>query len=257
MTKLIWDQTDLRTYEYGVSRGVLYPHNEDGVAWNGLISVKETSSEETDTPVYVDGVKYLGSQVINSFSASIEAFTYPDEFLEYDGSIITSEQTELKRFNLCYRTNIGNSQSGEYGYKLHIVYNAWAIATEKINNTVNEAPNAVTFNWDFTTIPISIVGARDSSHLIIDSTKAHPWVMDSMEDILYGSVNSPPTLPTPEQIVLHFEEAALVRVIDHGDGTFSVTGPDAWVHLTDSTSFEISWESAVFIDEVSYQLSSL
>ena len=259
MTRLKWGETQDRIYEAGVDRGVLYPNVNPGVVWNGLVSMVEASSESQEISNYIDGVKYYNNISAGSFSATLEAFTYPDEFSEYDGvmyDIIT--QQRRKSFGLCYRTKIGNAIDGlDAGYKIHLVYNALASPTEKNYTSVGDSTEATNFNWEITTTPVSIPGAGPSAHLIIDTTKAHGWTVTALEAVLYGNETTPATLPSPETVIDIFESNAILIVIDHGDGTFSVTGPDAAIQMLNDTTFQITWDSAVMINETSYTISSL
>lgn len=258
MTRLKWGNGSERTYETGVDRGILYPNSGIGVAWNGLISMNEVSESE-EIPRYVDGLKLRSKQGSGGFSATLEAFTYPDEFLVYDGTVdrIITQQRH-KSFGLCYRTKIGNAVDGlDGGYKIHIVYNALASPTEKSYASINNSSEAITFSWGITTTPKPIQGAKACAHFIIDTSKAHTWTIEALEDALYGSDSVEPTLPSPNAIFAIFEANALFTVTDNGDGTFTVTGPDEQVQMLDATTFQITSQSAIFINETSYRISSL
>ena len=182
MSKLIWDNTGERTYETGVNQGVLYPQGDGGtyptgVAWNGLTAVTESPSGAEPTPLYADNIKYLNLISNEEFGATIEAYTYPDEFAQCDGSAEISTgvmigQQSRKAFGLAYKTTIGNDTDGiDYGYKLHIIYGAMASPSEKGYATINDNPEAIIFSWELTTTPVPISGFKPTASITIDSTK--------------------------------------------------------------------------------------
>ena len=197
MSKLVWDQTGERFYETGVNQGVLYIRGEDGeysngVAWNGLISVTESPSGAEPTPIYADNIKYLNLLSAEEFGATIEAYTYPDEFAQCDGSAeiatgVMIGQQNRKVFGLSYKTIFGNDTDGnDYGYKLHIIYGALAAPSEKGYATINESPEAITFSWEVTTTPVSVTGFKPTASITIDSTKVDADKLAALEVILYG-----------------------------------------------------------------------
>ena len=216
MSKLVWDQTGERYYETGVKMGVLYPQSNSGtypkgVVWNGLTAVTESPSGAEATPLYADDVKYLNLYSAEEFGATIEAYTYPDEFAECDGSAelttgVTIGQQNRKAFGLCYRTTIGNDTDGnDHGYKLHIIYGAMASPSEKAYATINDSPEAITFSWEITTTPVSVSGFKPTASVTIDSTKVDGAKLKQLEAILYGDNGSSSTaearLPLPDEIV--------------------------------------------------------
>ena len=213
MTKLQWDQTGERFYETGTKRGVLYPKNaagvyQKGVAWNGLTAISESPSGAEETKIWADDIKYLSLYSAEEFGATIEAYTYPDEWEECDGSAVLADgvyigQQARRGFGLCYRTVVGNDSQGEsYGYKLHFIYNAMASPSEKSYATINDSPEAITFSWEITTTPISFGEThKPSATLIIDSTKIDQAILKQIEDKAYGTASSDPELPTPEWII--------------------------------------------------------
>ena len=216
MSKLVWDQTGERYYETGVKMGVLYPQSASGtypkgVVWNGLTAVTESPSGAEATPLYADDVKYLNLYSAEEFGATIEAYTYPDEFAECDGSAelttgVTIGQQNRKAFGLCYRTTIGNDTDGnDHGYKLHIIYGAMASPSEKAYATINDSPEAITFSWEITTTPVSVSGFKPTASVTIDSTKVDGAKLKQLEAILYGDNGSGSTgearLPLPDEIV--------------------------------------------------------
>ena len=213
MAKIVWDKTGERLYETGVKNGVLYVQEggayPKGVAWNGLTAVTESPSGAEATPLYADDIKYLNLLSTEEFGATIEAYTYPDEFAACDGSAALADgvmigQQARKTFGLCYRTTIGNDTNGnDYGYKLHIIYGALAAPSEKAYATINDSPEAITFSWEVTTTPVNVTGAKPTASITIDSTKADPTKLAALEDILYGKDGEPgnePRLPLPDEI---------------------------------------------------------
>ena len=223
MSRLTWDKTGERYYETGVKQGVLYPIQADGryskgVAWNGLISVTESPSGAEATPLYADDIKYLNLISNEEFGATIEAYTYPDEFYECDGSSALADgvmigQQKRKTFGLCYRTTVGNDVDGnDYGYKLHLIYGCLAAPSEKGYNTINDSPEAITFSWEISTTPVSVKGFKPTSQITIDSTKiaeGKKAKLTELEDILYGKdgdggSTTGPRLPLPDEVATLF-----------------------------------------------------
>ena len=205
MSKLKWDQTGERFYETGVKNGVLYPLSSEGtyspgVAWNGLTAVTESPSGAEATPLYADDIKYLHLFSTEEFGATVEAYTYPDEFAECDGSKpivdgVFIGQQPRKTFGMCYRTAIGNDTEGsDHGYKLHIIYGAKAAPTEKAYATINDSPEAITFSWELSTTPVNVTGFKPTASVV--------------EEILYGKDpttiggedGTEPRLPLPDEI---------------------------------------------------------
>lgn len=212
MPKIEWDKTGEHLYETGVDRGVFYSVNketgayENGVAWNGLTSVNETPSGAEANPQYADNIKYLNLFSAEEFGATIEAFTYPDEFAECDGSAelvkgVRIGQQTRKPFGFCYRTKIGNDVAGQdYGYKLHLVYNAMASPSERSYATINDSPEATAMSWEVTTTPVNVTGFAPTALVTVDSTKTVKEKLAALEVILYGSENAEPRMPLPDEI---------------------------------------------------------
>lgn len=211
MSKIVWDAIGEHTFETGVRNGVLYLKDAEGayntgVAWNGLTSVSESPEGAEPTDLYADDTKYLTLMSAENFKATIEAYTYPVEFEECDGSATIAKgvvigQQSRKPFGLCYRTAIGNDTDGnEHGYKLHIVYGCQASPSEKQYSTINDSPEAITFSWEVNTTPVNVTGKKPTATLIIDSTKADKAKLTALEAILYGSESTEPRLPLPDEI---------------------------------------------------------
>ena len=217
--KLKWDQTGEKIYETGVKNGVIYPMATNGkypvgYAWNGLVSVTESPSGAEATPLYADDAKYLNLFSTEEFGATVEAYTYPDEFAECDGSAFIEDgsligQQPRKTFGMCYRTALGNDTEGsDHGYKLHIIYGAKATPTEKAYATINDSPEAITFSWELSTTPVNVTGFKPTASVVIDSTKCPSNGLVSLEKVIYGedpaegddSSGPAPRLPFPDEI---------------------------------------------------------
>ena len=212
MSKLVWDKTGERLYETGVKQGVLYLLGSGGtytkgVAWNGLTNVTESPSGAEATPLYADDIKYLNLMSTEEFGGTIEAYTYPDEFAECDGSAALTDgvfigQQDRKTFGLCYRTTIGNDiDSNGHGYKLHLIYGALAAPSEKAYATINDSPEAITFSWEFKTTPVNVTGHKPTASLTLDSTKVSETKMAALEKVLYGDGETEARLPLPDEVV--------------------------------------------------------
>lgn len=217
--RLTWDDAGKRLYETGVKQGVLYPQDDNGaypkgVAWNGLTAVTESPEGAEPTPLYADDIKYLNLLSTEEFKATVEAYTYPDEFAECDGSGslvegVTIGQQDRKTFGFSYRTSLGNDVKGnEYGYKLHIVYGCLAAPSEKAYATVNDSPEAITFSWEVSTTPVNVTGFKPTASLVLDSVKLGAAKMKAIEDVLYGTSAAEARLPLPDEIKSIIESAA-------------------------------------------------
>lgn len=211
MSKLVWDKTGERFYETGVKQGVLYPQDTKGaypkgVAWNGLTTVTESPSGAEATPLYADDIKYLNLISTEELGGTIEAYTYPDEFAECDGSAAIAKgvyigQQPRKTFGLSYRTTLGNDvDSNSYGYKLHLVYGALASPSEKAYATINDSPEAITFSWEFSTTPVNVDSFKPTANIVIDSTKVDPEKLADLEKVLYGDAEADARLPLPDEV---------------------------------------------------------
>ena len=210
MTKLNWDVQGERYYETGVSKGVLYTFKEGkyskGVAWNGLTAVTESPSGAEPTPLYADNIKYLNLLSNEEFAATVEAYTYPDEFSECDGSAelatgVSVGQQKRIPFGMSYVTKLGNDTDGQdYGYKIHLIYGALAKPSQKNYATINDNPEAITFSWELSTTPVAVPNLKPTACITIDSTKVGSDKLKKIEDKLYGTESEEATLPTPTEL---------------------------------------------------------
>lgn len=226
MTALVWDAAGDKFYETGVDRGVLYlpdsnGNYDNGYAWNGLTTVTESPTGAEATPTYADNIVYANLISVERWAGTIEAYTYPDEFAECDGSneaqigVFVGQQPR-RRFGFAYRTIKGNDVDGnELGYKLHLVYGATAAPSEKAYATVNDSPEMITFSWELTTVPVAVTGMKPTASITVDSTKVDAGALAALELILYGSIGVDPALPLPDAVLALF------------DGTFTGVTPAA------------------------------
>lgn len=216
MAELQWDLIGEHVFETGVDHGVLYMPDvtgtyADGVAWNGLTAVTESPSGAEPTSLYADNIKYLNLYSAEEFGATLEAFTYPDEFAEYDGLAVPTPgvylgQQPRRAFGLSYRTLVGNDLEGnQHGYKLHLVYGCQASPSEKAYSTINDSPEAVTFSWELSTTPVSVTDHQPTSLIVIDSREVDADALATLEDALYGTAGTDPHLPTPDEVIAMFE----------------------------------------------------
>ena len=215
MSKITWDQSGQKIYETGVDHGVLYLISTEtatagkytkGVPWNGLINVTESPSGAEPSPIYADNIKYVNLISTEEFGATVEAYTYPEEFAECDGSKelapgVYAGQQSRKTFGLSYRTKIGNDVDGDnHGYKLHLIYGALAAPSEKAYATINDSPEAITFSWELSTTPVEVKGAKPTACLTIDSTKVDSTKLAALEAKLYGDETNEASLPLPDEV---------------------------------------------------------
>lgn len=242
MTRLVWDKVTERDYESGLDRGVFYPLNGPGHAWNGLTSVEESSSDGDARPRYMDGQKIRENRRKGEFSATINAFTYPTVLSD---GLLSSYRAA--RFGLSYRVQTAT------GYKLHLVYNALASPYQK--NYAYDSTDPL--SWSITTRGVSGPSNTIVSHLIIESATAYPETMAALETVLYGDDGNAPRIPMPDEVFQIFEDNSILQIIDNGDGTWTAIGPAEVIQMLDATTFQISWPTAVYIDAVSYTIHSL
>lgn len=262
MTAIVWHETGSKFYEAGLDRAVLYVENNNGVPWNGLISVSEKNDTKVE-PLYFNATKFNDLVTLSDYSGSISAFTYPDEFLvcegiveDQDGLYLTDQP--LKRFHLCYRTLIGEDDNNfSSGYKIHILYNLTARPADKVRKTLslNSIPDE--FSWDVTSIPEIIEGHRPSSHLIIDSRKIDPWLLLDIEDILYGDDEKEPSLPSMKSLTTFIRKWDRLIIVDNGDGTWSaISARDGIINEISETEYTIESDDIVYLNGTTYTISS-
>lgn len=240
MTRLNWDTPSNPEYETGADRGVLYPPTGPGVVWNGLRNVGEIAPGVNQEAYYLDGKKFQEFLDEDSFQASLSAYTYPEPLDIYPGS----------QFGLTYRV------MNESEYKVHIIYNALILEDSVAFQTMGNMIDTSDFKWDVYTSPLVIPGYRPSAHLIMDMRLVYPDVKEAIENILYGTSSTLPRLPLPAEISQLFYDLAIFKVTDHGDGSFTIEGPDEAVHMLDATTFELNWPSVILLSEDTYQASN-
>jgi len=211
MAVLSWDDIGAHFYETGLDHGVLYPLTAGaytpGVVWNGLVSVSESPSGAEPTPLYADNIKYLTLTSLEEFAATLEAFTYPNEFAILDGSVEVADGAIIGQqirgtFGLVYRTRVGNDSEGDaHGYKLHLLYGLRAAPSERAYQTVNDNPEAITFSWELSSTPVPVAGHQPTSYVIVDSRTADPTALAALEAVLFGTVADDAELPTPDEVI--------------------------------------------------------
>lgn len=242
MSKLVWDPIDNRGYESGLDRGVFYPHNGPAQVWNGLVSVDESPSEADEKVRYFDGIRTHSKRKPGYFSGTIEAVTYPQAMDELLGT------QRSRSFNLSYRIHTENS------YRIHLAYNVLLEPTS--SNYTQELTRPNVLSWAFSTRPISLSGLYPTAHLIVEAGTAYPSAIADLEAILYGDETQAARIPSPQEVHDIFEEHAVLRIFDNGDGTWTAIGPDEAITNNPDGSFVIDWPSAVWIDSETYSLRS-
>ena len=262
MSELTWGDPGTHFFEAGVDRGVFYPKVGPGVAWHGLTSVDATPSEAEEDVQYYEGQKYRQRKLRESFSATIRAFTYPVEFEEYNGySDSRLVQMRRKAFDFCFRTGVGNDIVGDLSYKIHLVYNALATPSHNMYKTNEQEVTPLEFEWDISTMPIPIPGLKSTAHIVIVPLLTTAATIEPLEDILYGTADTDPRMPTIEEVLEMFEKSMTLQIIDHGDGTWTAIGPDEMVYManvgTTNEQFVINSPSATYLDLDTYIISSL
>jgi hypothetical protein len=261
VTRLDWNAVGSRFYETGVDRGVLYVDGYPGVPWNGLTSVNESPSGGDPKSFYLDGVKYLTIPSTEEFEGTITAYTYPNEFSQCNGdsqprSGLFLTHQRRKSFGFSYRTLIGNDQSGSYGYKIHVVYNALVSPTERSNESLKDTIDPDDFSWKFTCKPPVMDGYRPTAHIVIDSRSTDPSALSEIENILYGTDEDQSRIPTLDEIVAAYDTISTLTIVDNGDGTWTATAPYDVIRLLSDDQFEITSPTAIFIDADTYNISS-
>lgn len=242
MTKLQWGSLHETKMIYGVDRGMVYPKNQSGIKWNGLLNVIEKETSTASSISYIDGLPVAKSTRAIDYEVTINAYTYPD--------II-----ETTSAGFSWRTMKPNSVHQEY--QIHILYNATFEASELNYESISNTESPVIFEWTAKSVPDKIDSYKWASHVIVDSNIAYPWLMDELENILYGTELDPPRLPDFSELLDIFERNSILTITDHGDGTWTADGPDEIVSMIGPTEFEIRWPSVIFLDLDTYQVSSL
>lgn len=262
MGKIVWDRFGNRVYETGLDRGVLYLPNGSAVPWNGLTSIIEKFNREVSS-VYFDGMKIHDAVVLGDFSATMKAVTYPEEFTELEG--MASDKSGIwyadqppQTFGLCYRTQVGNDLEGnDAGYKIHILYNVTAVPNDKTYASLGADPSLVEFEWTISSVPEEIPGYYPTAHIIIDSTKTDPWLLEELEEMLYGTSLAAAALIPMTELVTFISEWYRIQIVDHGDGTWSaISERDEFIDLDIVEQyFEINGANAVFLDLETFIIS--
>lgn len=260
MTRIAWGSFGSRKFEAGVDRTVFYPQQGPGVPWNGVVAIKEEPTGASLPVQHIDGVPFRSQKTKEGFALILQALTCPKEFDEYENlseGLLTKQRK--RTFGLSYRTLIGNDELGlAFGNKIHLVYNALAMPSKvDFSSLSKDGLDATPFSWGISTSPVDIPTVKPAAHLIVDTSIAYPEAIQALEDILYGSENTEPRLPDPVELMALFEEYAIFVVIDHGDGTWTASGPDEMVHMLDATTFEIVSPTVEYLDEDTYSVRSM
>lgn len=262
MATLVWDETGQHFYETAVSKGVFYDADGVGTSWNGLTSMEESVSSSVQ-PIYYDGLKFNDIVTMGDFQGVLKAWTYPDEFLPYEG--IMEEQKGFfvadqpgNKFGLSYQTKIGNDIDGtEHGYKIHILYNLTALPSQRTYQTMSLDVAPVEFEWTITGIPEEIENYRPTVHVIFDSTRLDPWMLEDLEEVLYGGADNDAYLPPLKGLATWARKWDRLIITDHGDGTWTAESPrEEDIIMLDDTTFQITAETAVYLDSFTYNISS-
>jgi hypothetical protein len=263
MATLVWDKIGEREYQVGVDRGVLYLQDGTAVPWNGLTAVEETDTAELKS-YFLDGVKYLDNLTPGEFSGKLKAFTYPDEFDTVNGTTVVTPgllyyNQPFKSFNLSYRTRLGNDLEGtDYGYKIHLLYNLVANPDVAIYASIKDHGMVpLEFSWTLAGTPPPLKGFRPTVHISVDSGDCPPDLLQTLEDVLYGTDVSDPRLPSIQEIAEYFGYLGALIIIDHGDGTWSaVDESDTYITMLNETTFQIDNADATYLDATTYEISS-
>lgn len=261
MAKLEWNSSDSRLYETGVDRGVLYVDGQPGVPWTGLISVEMSPSGGGAKSYYLDGNKYLIASAAEEFGATINAFTYPPEFGQCDGSssprpgLILTQQRR-KTFGFSYRTKVGSALNGDLGYKIHLVYNALADPTTRTYSSVGEDIEPIEFSWAITTRPPVISGYKRTAHVEIDSRTTDTQVLGLVEEALYGTDEEMGHFPSFTELMGMYDAFFVYVVTDNGDGTFTISGPDDSIIPLSDILLQFDWPTVISVDANTYTISS-
>jgi hypothetical protein len=257
MAELTWDAPGDRLFYTGVDRGVFYPQNSPGVPWNGLTSVKESTEGADQTYIYVDGRTVINKLGLGNFAATVEAITYPEALMPYDGYSESMYSAQSRAtFNFSYRTILGNGADGvDHGYILHLVYNCMLKPTNRDYDTLTASSDLMDFSWDLSTVPVPIPDGRPSAHFFLNSTLVQPGILQALESYLYGTEIADPLFPAIDQLMGLFEENALYLVVDNGDGTWTASGPDEAFDINGDV-FALDWPWVEWLDTDTYRIKS-
>ena len=247
MTRIIWGEAVPSPYTVGLDRGVFYPSGGAGIPWNGLQEVSESSPDSLLTELFQDGQKLFVRRRDLNYEAKLKAYTYPREFEPYAGYY----KSFKRPFGFSYRV-----MTGPETYQIHLVYNVVAIPDDVVFSTLGDEIDPTLFSWTLATRPVKIAGKAPSAHLILDSATVHPWTMTAIEDQLYGGEGIIPNLPTPDEVVQIFEDNAILKVFDNGDGTATITGPDDAVFSAGPNKVTVDWVSVVKTSPTTINISS-
>lgn len=262
MTRLLWDEIGTHFFEAGVDRGVLYLSDNTGVAWSGLTAVDQDFDTETSEPLYFEGIKYFNMALMGDYNATLKALTYPPEFIPYegysdDGSGIYGDDQGPKLFGLCYRNRLGNDIFGtDFAYQLHLLYNLTAIPDTRVRNTESETALSDEFVWKISGLPANAPGYKATAHVILDSRYLPSYLLEYVEELLYGTDVITPSLPALADLVELMASWTLITITDNGDGTWTANGPDELITDNGDGTFEIDEATAVFLNEFTYDISS-
>lgn len=258
MTRLVWNSSGERLFEAGVDRGVFFPGSSPGVAWNGIVSVTEGDADSEVDTRFFDGQKYRSRRTGESYAAELEAVTYPLEFEPYSGfSNDLFAHQRRKPFGFSYRSLVGNDIEGlDKGYKIHLVYNAFATPSSRNFKSLGEGYDPV-FSWTLTSSPIYIPDAKNTSHLIIDSRFVYPWVMAEVENLIYGSETTDAKLPTISELIDIFQSGSILRVDINPDKTATITGPESAFSYPEEGKVTITWPSVEEVADGKFVIKSL
>lgn len=261
MVALTWDVIGERRYETGLDRGVLYLSDRSGIAWNGLTSIEENATDHVSFPVYIDGLKVAEINSAPEFKATLKAFTYPDEFLEFEGSeqvghgLYASEQPH-KPFHLSFRTGVGTDLDPDQGYQIHILYNLIALPNDTSNETISDQLIPVEFGWKLSAVPEQIPWFRPTAHVILDTTLLGSYLTAHLENLLYGTETTAAYLPSLVELAENVLEWALWTIVDNGDGTWTASGPDELLTMISDTEFQLEQVVATYSTLDTYTISS-
>lgn len=246
--RITWNEDVIRPFSAGVDRGMFYIPEAAGIPWNGLQEVVESSPDSVMSQLFQDGQRLLVRRRDLNFECSVKAYTYPHEFEPYSGY----NSSLLKPFSFSYRV-----MTGDTSYRLHLVYNVVAVPDDVVFSTLGDEIDPTYFSWKFSTRPVKIAGKANSSHLILDSETVHPWTLAAIEDQMYGGENIIPHMPSASEVEQIFEDNAILKVVDLGDGTFSVEGPAEAIQNLGNGVVQIEWPSLIRLSQYEYEISSL